>query len=134
MAQTLQARPAAQSAGAADVVTVAGAVSEVGGTDGQVQRASVTAPAGTTVTGAATNNATISVRVVRAGSVLATVATVTLASGVNISAEQPLALAVTPGTPLQKGDVLDVLYHQNASGLALPAGLVVDIETHFQAR
>lgn len=133
MAQTLQARPAAQAAGAADVITVAGVVSEVGGSDGQAQRVSVTAPAGSTVNGQATNNATISVRQLRAGVVVATLATLTLGVGASILPEQPTALAVTPAG-LQRGDVIDVLYHQNGSGLALPAGLVVDIETHFQLR
>lgn len=133
MAQNLQARPAAQAAAAADVITVAGAVSEVGGTDGQVVRASVTAPPGSTVNGQATNNATISVRQLRAGAVIATVATLTLGAGTNLLPEQPTPMTVTPAV-LQRGDVLDVLLHQNGTGLALPAGLVIDIENHFQLR
>lgn len=132
MAQTLQARLAAQAAAAADATTILGVASEVGGSDAQVQRVSVISPSA--VNGQATNNVTLSVRVSRGGSVVATVATLTLAAGTNLAAGQPTAMVVTPGTALQRGDVLDVLAHQNGTGLALPAGVVIDVETHFQPR
>lgn len=134
MGLTLQNTLPAQSAGGADAVTVLGEVSNVGGADNQVQRAEIIPPAGySTVTGIATNNATISVRQVRAGSVVATVATVTLSLGNNLVAETPLALTVTP-TLLAQGDVLDVLMHQNGSGIAIGAGLIVEVEDNFAAR
>jgi hypothetical protein len=133
MAQNLKATLPAQTAGGADAVTVLGAASEVGGTDGQVVSAAVIAPPGVTITGQATNNATISVRQMRGGVAIATVATLTTANGVSILPEQPTAMAITPAM-LQKGDVLDVLMHQNAAGQAIAAGLIVDVASHFQAR
>jgi hypothetical protein len=130
MGLTIKSTLPAQSAGGADAVTVLGAVSDVGGTDNQVVIANVIAPPGVTVTGQATDNFTISVRQLRAGSVLGTVASVTLGNGTSILAERATALAVTP-TSLAKGDVLDVLLHQNGAGLAVPAGLIVQVENHF---
>src|SRR4051794_12068348 len=113
MGVVLKTELAAQSAGGADATKVLGVVSEVDGTNNLLQRAEAIAPVGGAVTGVATNNVTISVRQLRAGSVLATLASITLANGTNLPAETPVALTPSGTQPvLQQGDVLDVLCHQ----------------------
>jgi hypothetical protein len=127
MADHLEAVLPAQSAGGATSVTLVGEVSATGGTDNFVQRVSVTSPSA--VTGAATNNATINVRQLRAGSVVQTIATITLGNGTNLGAETPVAVPIT-GTPstLQAGDTVDCQLVQNGTGLALPAGIEVNVD------
>ncbi len=91
-----------------------------------VDRVVVTAP--TTVTGNGTNSITINVRQLRAGSSLATVATLALTAGVNLTAETPVPLSVT-GTPqVLAGDLLEAQFVQIGTGLALPAGTKLGVE------
>lgn len=123
----------AQTAGGSDAYAVLGAVGSVGGTNNYAKKASVMAPTGyTTVTGAATNNATISIGYRRAGASRVVIASVTLASGTNITAgttlDVPVSLTQATRSQLQPGDVIDVLLHQNGTGLALGAGLTAQLE------
>lgn len=121
----------AQAAAAADVVTVVG-TDELADASGQgVSRVVVTPPPGyATVTGVATNNATINVRQVRGGSVVATFASVTLNAGTNLVAETPLNIPVTTQVALAQDDVVDVVLHQNGTGLAVAAGLLVEVDVN----
>jgi hypothetical protein len=130
MADHLQAALPAQSAGGATVATVVGEVSGSGGTDNFVTRMSLTLAAGaSTVTGAATNNVTFSFRQIRAGSVVQTLGSVTLASGTNLVAETPLVVAVSgAASTMQAGDLVDVQMVQNGTGLAVPAGVVASVD------
>lgn len=119
---TLQASLPAQTAGGGDSTTILGVVTAH---DGQGLGASalyLTSP--TAVTGAATNNYTASFRQVRAGSVVQTIGSVTFASGTNLAVEVPLSVAISTPTAFQVGDVVDVLLHQNGTGLASPVGIV----------
>ncbi|GAC1375196.1 MAG: hypothetical protein NVSMB4_03190 [Acidimicrobiales bacterium] len=87
-----------------------------------------TPPAGfATVTGVATNNATINVRQLRAGSVVSTFASVTLNAGTNLVAETPLAVPVSSVPALQANDVIDAVLHQNGTGIAVGAGVIVTV-------
>jgi hypothetical protein len=120
---------AAQTAGGGDAVTIIGTYELSDGSGVGVSRVVITPPSGyTTVTGVATNNATFSVRQVRAGSVVSTFASVTLASGTNLVAETPISVPVTSQPSFQQDDVIDVLAHQNGSGLAFGAGLFVEVD------
>lgn len=125
MAALTAALPA-QTAGGADTTTQLGVVEGAEDLNGQVVALKLSSPS--TVTGAATNNVTISFRQVRGGSVQATLGSVTLASGTNLTAETPLNVSVSTSTGIADGDVIDVLCHQNGTGLALPAGVVAEAE------
>lgn len=118
----------AQTAGAADVTTLLGTVEPTDGSGLGVTRVEISPPAGyVTVTGVATNNVTFTVRQLRAGAFVTNVAVLTLGAGTNLVAETPVNVPVT-GTPtLQQDDVLDVLMHQNGTGLSVGAGLFVDL-------
>lgn len=128
MADHLEAVLPAQTAGGATSVTLVGEVSASGGSDNFVQRVSVTSPSLVTGT-AGPNNATINVRQLRAGSVVQTIATLTLAVGTNLAAETPVAVPIT-GSPstLQTGDIVDCQLVQNGTGLVLPAGIEVNVD------
>lgn len=119
----------AQAAAGADANVLVGTF-EVSDASGQgVTRAEVTPPAGfTTVTGVATNNATINVRQLRAGSVVSTFASLTLNAGTNLAAEAPVNIPVTANISLQPDDVIDAVLHQNGTGIAVGAGLVVTVD------
>lgn len=122
----------AQAAAAADVTTL---IEAVAGAQ-QLSEVVVTAPPGTTVTGAATNNFTISVRQINPTNGAATVfASLVLGAGVVINPERPVRIPFTAASTrgnrfaLTPDAALDVLLHQNGTGLAVPAGLVVEVET-----
>ncbi|NQE89017.1 hypothetical protein [Nocardia terpenica] len=118
----------AQAAGGADAITVAGVFEPQNFTGVTVSSVVVCPPAGyATVTGAATNNVTITVRQIRGGSVVAAFATLTLTTGVNLGAEIPLTVPVVVAPQLASGDVVDILLHQNGAGIALGAGLTAQI-------
>lgn len=118
----------AQAAAGASATVLAGVFEPGNFSTNTVDNIEVVAPAGyTTVTGAASNNATITVRQVRAGTVVATIGALTTVVGTNLVAETPLAIPVTTQPSLQPGDVIDVVLSQNASGVAVGAGLVVDV-------
>lgn len=121
-----QAALPAQTAAAGDTTTQLGVVEGAEDLNAQVVGLQLSSPS--LVTGAATNNATISFRQLRAGSVVATLGSVTLASGVNLAAETPRSVPITGSPVLADGDVIDVLCHQNGTGLALPAGVVAEAE------
>ena len=99
--------------------------------DGQglgLSRVVVTPPAGfATVTGVATNNAQVAVRQLRAGAVVSTLGTLVLNAGTNLVAETPVPVPVTGAPNLQSDDVIDAVLHQNGTGLAVGAGLVVEV-------
>lgn len=119
---------AAQAAAGADQTVLVGVVEPQDGQGNGVDRMIVTAPSGfTTVTGAATNNAQISVRQVRAGSVVTTIGTLVFNAGTNLSAENPVSIPVSSAPSLQAGDVLDAVMHQNGTGLAVGAGVIVQV-------
>jgi hypothetical protein len=124
-----QAAFSAQTAGGATQIVQLGTVELSDGEGVGVSRAVVTPPAGfTTVTGVATNNWTLNLRQFRAGSNLGTFATVTGIAGVNLVAETALVVPIT-GTPtFQQDDVLDAQLVQNGTGLAIGAGLAVEVD------
>ena len=120
---------AAQAAAGADVNVLVGTFEASDASGLGVTRVVVTPPAGyTTVTGVATNNATINVRQLRGGSVVSTFASLTLNAGTNLVAETPVQIPVTSNISLQPDDVLDAVVHQNGTGLAVGAGLVVTVD------
>lgn len=120
----------AQIAAAADSVTLADTFELSDASGVGVSRVVVVPSAGyVTVTGTAgPNNATINVRQLRAGAVVSTFASLTLAVGTNLVAETPVVIPIT-GTPnFQQDDVIDVVLHQNGTGLAIGAGLFVVVD------
>jgi len=119
----------AQTAGGADSFTVTlGAVEVTDDTEASLVATLLIPPPGfVTVTGVATNNATINIRQLRAGAVIATPAAVTLGVGTNLVAETPLSVPGA-GASFQAGDVLDVLMHQNGAGIAIGSGIVAEVE------
>lgn len=121
----------AQAAAGADATTVIGTF-EVSDATGQgVSRVVVTPPPGfATVTGVATNNVTLNVRQLRAGAVQATFASVTLNVGTNLVAETPLAVPVSAQPVLAQDDVFDAVLHQNGTGIAVGAGLIVEVDVN----
>lgn len=78
------------------------------------------------VTGAATNNFTVSVRQLRNGTPVQTIASFVAGAGNNLAVETPVSLPVT-ATQLLRGDAIDVQLVQNGTGLAVPAGLLVSV-------
>ncbi|MEV0251163.1 hypothetical protein AB0H76_31540 [Nocardia sp. NPDC050712] len=118
----------AQAAGAADTTTLAGVYSPAFYSGDTVTDVQLVAPPGfATVTGTATNNATISVRQLRNGAVLQTFASLTLNAGLNLAAEIPVTIPLTTQPVLRSGDVLDVQLHQNGTGKAIGNGLFVSV-------
>lgn len=120
----------AQAAAGADANVLVGPFEASDSSGVGVSRVVVTPPAGfTTVTGVATNNVTINVRQLRAGAVVATFASLTLNAGTNLVAETPVNIPVTnTNINLQPDDVIDAVLHQNGTGLAVGAGLVVAVD------
>ncbi|MBH0775025.1 hypothetical protein [Nocardia bovistercoris] len=116
----------AQAAAGADVTALAGVYAPVFYSGDTVTDIEIVAPpAYSTVTGATTNNVTISVRQVRAGAVIQTFGSVTTTSGVNLVAEVPISAPITAQPVFLPGDVIDVHMHQNGAGQAIGAGLWV---------
>lgn len=122
----LSAALPAQTAGGADSTTQLGVVEGAEDLNGQVVQLVLSSPSA--VTGTNTNFVTISFRQVRAGSVVATLGSISLQSGTNLAAENPKQVTVSTSTGIQDGDVIDVLCHQVGTGLALPAGVVAEAE------
>lgn len=119
---------AAQSAAGADVNAIVGTVETSDASGWGISRVVVTPPAGfTTVTGQATNNVTINVRQLRGGAVQTTFASLTLNAGTNLVAETPVSVPVTGAPILAPDDVIDVVLHQNGTGLAVGAGLLAEV-------
>lgn len=128
MASVRAALPAQTAAGSTSV-TILGAVNGTEDLNAQLTRCELIPPAGySTVTGAATNNVTFNVRQLRAGSVLGTVASLTLAVGSNLVAETPITVPITNTVAFQDNDVIDVQMVQNASGLAVGAGVYAEAQ------
>lgn len=123
---------AAQSAAGADINVIVGTIEAQDASGYGVTNVVVTPPSGfTTVTGQATNNVTLNVRQLRAGSVVTTFASVTTASGTNLVAETPLNVPVTnAAVALQANDVIDAVLHQNGTGQAIGAGLLVSVNVN----
>lgn len=118
----------AQTAAGSTSVTLAGPWEPENYTSDTVDRVEITPPVGySTVTGVVTNNATFNVRQMRAGSAVATFASLTLASGTNLVAEIPVAVPITAQAVFAANDVIDVQMVQNASGLAVGSGLVLSV-------
>jgi len=119
----------AQAAAGADLATAIGSFENQDGSGSGVSRVEVVPPAGyATVTGVATNNATINVRQLRAGAVVSTFASLVLGPGTNLVAETPVNVPITnPSVSLAQDDVLDVVLHQNGTGLAIGAGLIAEV-------
>lgn len=116
----------AQSAGGSTSVTMAGVYFPEQGQSDTIDAIYFTAPSA--ITGTNTNYFTVNVRQLRAGSVLATLATKAFTSGTNAAAETPVSLP-TPASPvvLEAGDVVDVQLVQTGTGLAVPAGCLVTV-------
>jgi len=118
----------AQAAAGADANVVVATVEPADGQGQGVGNIVATPPAGfVTVTGVATNNATLSLRQLRGGAVVATFAALTLNAGTNLVAETPLSVPVTAPPNLQTNDVIDAVLHQNGTGLAVGVGVIVTI-------
>ncbi|WP_216912819.1 hypothetical protein [Nocardia noduli] len=118
----------AQAAAGADVTTLAGVYSPVFYSGDTVTDIEIVAPPSySTVTGATTNNATISVRQLRAGTVIQTFGSVTTSVGVNLAAEVPISVPITAQPIFQSGDVIDIRMHQNGTGQAIGAGLWIGV-------
>ena len=119
----------AQAAAGATSTTVIGTTEATDDTSNVLSGVTLTPPAGfTTVTGVATNNVTFNVRQLRSGAVLGTVASVTLNAGTNLVAETPLTVPVTNPVAVESGDVFDVQMVQNGTGLAVGAGVAVQVD------
>lgn len=120
----------AQALAGADAVTVVETFELSDASGLGVSRVEVTPPAGyVTVAGtAAPNNAQINVRQLRAGAVVSMFASLVLAPGVSLVAETPVVIPVTGSPNLQQDDVIDVVLHQNGTGLAVGAGLLVEVD------
>jgi hypothetical protein len=118
----------AQAAGGADAVAMAGVYKPAFYSGDTVTDVAVVAPPGfTTVTGAGTNNVTVSVRQLRAGVVVTTFAALTVGAGSSLAAEVPLDIPVSAQPVLLADDVIDVVLHQNGTGQAVGAGLLVSV-------
>ena len=118
----------AQAAAGADAVTVAGAYKPSFYSGDTVTDVCVVAPAGfSTVTGAAANNVTLSVRQLRGGVLQQSFASVTLTAGTSLVAKIPVNLVISDQPVLLADDVIEVLMHQNGSGVAVGAGLIVQV-------
>lgn len=124
MAQYSTALPAQAAAGAV-ATTVVGVIQT--STDNEARVVSVSATSPSVVTGVATNNVTIAVRQLRAGTPVATFASITLGSGTNLPAENPVNVPLTATISPAVGDVMDAVMTQNGTGLALPAGVQLQV-------
>lgn len=121
--------PAQTAAGGDSTTICGGAVETTDDTDNTLYRVLLIPPNGfSTVTGVATDNATISVRQLRAGSLVATPASVTLGVGTNLVAEVPLVVPIVAAAAFQQDDVLEVRMHQNGAGIAIGAGVIAEVE------
>jgi hypothetical protein len=126
MPAALTAPLPAQAAAGATVLTELGEVPASEGSDTSILRVGITSPS--LVTGVVTNNATINVRRFRAGVLQDTTATITLAAGTNLPAETTVLVPVTGSPYIAPGDVFEAQQVQNGTGLALPAGIAVEVE------
>lgn len=127
MAQYVQALPAQTAAGATST-TMLGTLQTSNDNEARVVNAALTPPPGfATVTGVNTNNVTFNIRQLRAGTPVATFASVTLNAGTNLVAETPLNVPLTAGITPAAGDVLDVQMVQNGTGLAVGAGVLAQV-------
>lgn len=131
MAHCKIALPAQAAAGAA-VTTTLGALENSDDSAASVVSVTLLPPAGfTTVTGQATNNVTFAFRQLRGGSVVATIASLTLNAGTNLVAETPVVLPLLAGTyTVAVNDVFDVVMTQNGTGLAIGAGIIAQVAAH----
>lgn len=117
-----------QSAAGGTSVTALGSWSVERNQTDTVTEVVVTPPSGyTTVTGANTNTATLNFRQVRAGTVVQTFASLPLVSGTNLVAETPVKAPISVQPFFQDADVVDVQMVQAGTGLAVGAGLIVDV-------
>lgn len=119
----------AQALAGADSITAVGVVENQDASGLGVSRVEVTPPAGfATVTGtAAPNNAQVNFRQLRGGAVVGTFATLVLAAGTNLVAETPVNVPITNAIGFNQDDVIDVVLHQNGTGLAIGAGLIATV-------
>lgn len=122
----------AQALAGPDVITTVGSFENQDGSGSGVSRVVVIPPAGyATVTGtAAPNNAQINFRQLRGGAVVSTFASLVLAVGTNLVAETPVNVPITTPVALGQDDVIDVVLHQNGTGLAIGAGLIATAVTN----
>lgn len=118
----------AQAAGAADVTALAGAYAPAfysGDTVTDIEL--VAPPMFSTMIGDSTNNVTITVRQLRGGVPVEAFGELSLVQGITLAPTVPVSIPVTSQPTLRKGDVLDVLMHQNGAGQAVGAALNVSI-------
>ena len=129
MANITSAALPAQALAAADVTTVIGQYEPGDGQGSGLSRIEIVPPAGyATVTGtAAPNNAQLTFRQLRAGAVVnANIGQLVLAVGTNLVAETPVNVPITtPTVSFSVDDLIDCVMHQNGTGLAIGAGLLV---------
>jgi hypothetical protein len=132
MAQTLKAILPAQTAAGATSVTEAGLETALDDDNFQVNRVELFAPSGySTVTHHATNNVTFNVQRVRAAGTPVVLASFT-GTATDLVAETAVPVPLT-GTAAQladhqRDDNYEVQMVQNASGVAVGAGLIIQIE------
>jgi hypothetical protein len=110
------------------VTSVIGEIPTYEGTDNDFARVMLTAPSAVASPGG-TNFATVTVRQMRAGSLVSNIAQLSLAN-LALAAEVPVNVPITQSNPSggQSNDVLDVQVTHTGTGQALPAGCVVGVE------
>lgn len=87
---------------------------------------SMTSP--TTVTGATATQLVFTFKSYRAAVDQGTFATLTTATGTDLTALTERTLAITAGTTFQAGDVIAVAMTHSSTGTGLPAGLLIRME------
>ncbi|MFC3963509.1 hypothetical protein [Nocardia jiangsuensis] len=118
----------AQAAGAAAVTTLAGVYSPSFYSGDTVTDVQVLAPYGfPSVAGQATDNVTISVRLLRDGVPVQTFAALTVGTGITVTAATPVPVPIIAQPTLLPSDVLDVRLQQNGAGQAIGPGLIVSV-------
>lgn len=127
--EVLSAVLPAQAAAGADSTTTLGVVPGAESSGGfQAMRASIFLPAGGAIAFNAANFVTITFGYVRGGAARVVFATYT-SNAVNVAAEVETAAVINQANnALLPGDVVDVLMHQNGTGVAVPAGARAEVE------
>lgn len=126
----LSATDAGQSAGT-DAALVIGTVpsSAEFGQTWTVGKITLTSP--TLMTGATATAVTFTVGYSRAGAAVVAIGTYVTITGVNLTANTEMTVAITTPPVLQAGDVLTLVTTHASTGIAVPAGLIAKVELHY---